>query len=150
MRRRRTYLALALATSLGLIAYQVFDRDYFRWPNSAQERIEVMADVLRRIEGPASWCYSAGSAQKNLAADRRVPPGAGQCFAKLVPTSDFIEEHPREFMKRFYGAEVDGFVCEVTLSTFWNDEHIVGSRCYYGVFNQGEFPFVGATDEPFG
>ncbi len=150
MNRGKSFLALASALTFSLIVYQVLSRDYFRWPKSGMERIEVMADVLRRIKKPASWCYPADSSPRNLAVNDYEPVRLDECFSKLSPTSDFIEQYPQEYMKRFYGAEIDGFTCEVTLSTFWNDDHFVGSRCYYGFFPTKDFPGLGATDERFG
>lgn len=146
----RAIVAVVSASVLALIVHLAWNRDYFRWPKSAEGRIDAMSDILRKLKGPASWCYPATSANGNLAIERRSPPGSDDCFAKLAPTSGYIEQYPQEYMKRSFGAEVDGLVCEVTLSTVWNDDRIVGSDCYYGIFREGEFPGIGATDEPFG
>lgn len=32
-------------------------------------------------------------------------------------------------MKQFYGARIGSETCEVTLSTVWNDDRIVGADC---------------------
>ena len=152
---KKRYAIQGLVVTLGLGLYFAVDyvrhTDAFSWPESAKNRIEEMAEILRRIEAPASWCYPATSAQGNIEGARHDhPEELAACFAKLAPTSDYNEKYPREYIGRYYGAEAGGFVCEVTLSTNWNEDSVVGSPCYYGFFPVQDFPGLGATDEPFG
>ncbi|MDF1871894.1 hypothetical protein [Vannielia sp.] len=119
--------------------------DRFAWPQSAEARIEEMAEILRRIEGPARWCY-ASEHSGNLASGHKAE--LGRCFSRLAPASDFIEMYPRDYIKRFYRAREGTLFCEATLSTVWNDDRIVGADCYYGLFQRDDG--VGMTDDPFG
>lgn len=151
MQPKHFAIAFAIVAGLSVATSFVWNRDHFRWPVSAQERIDVMSAFLRKKQGPVSWCEAADSVASNRWAEfERTSPILADCFSRITPTSDFIEEAPREYMKRFYGATTAEYVCEVTLSTVWNEDRFVGSDCYYGIFKKDEFPGVGATDEPFG
>lgn len=150
MKKKRHVVMLVAGAGLFLALYQTWNRDYFRWPASAMERIEESASILRRLKAPARWCYPATSAVGNLWEEDQASSAIADCFSRLAPTSDFVEKSPREYVKRFYGANANGYICEVTLSTVWGNDRVVGSDCYYGIFRQDEFPGIGVTDEPFG
>ncbi|MBW6421134.1 hypothetical protein KX729_06735 [Rhizobium sp. XQZ8] len=124
--------------------------DRFAWPQSAKDRIENMASTLRRIKGPARWCYPSTNPANLYRADRAIWSEINQCMTEIAPVSDYIEVYPREYMKRFYRANLGDKFCEVTLSTVYNDDRIVGSDCYYGLFPKDKDTGVGMTDDKFG
>jgi hypothetical protein len=140
-------LAVAL-TSLAVLKIKSTDR--FSWPSSAHARIEESASILRTIEGPARWCYP--SVNTNNLAGRLENSRAllGQCMANISAVSEFEEIYENAYIRRFYRATVDDFFCEVTLSTVWNNDRIVGSDCYYGLFQHSDDTGIGLTADPFG
>lgn len=143
---RLAALILAVAGPLAWISLARPDALY--WPGSAHERIEEMAGILRKIRAPARWC-SPSSHPANLVAKLDAEQ-IGACLARIEPASDNIEVHAKEYMKRFYRATTGGLLCEVTLSSTYNEDRIVGSDCYYGLFPTSDDTGVGMTDDPFG
>lgn len=125
--------------------------DRLFWPSSAHNRIEKMASVLRFIEGPAKWCY-ASTHSLNLVNQNGYPKDLlGRCIQRIEPASNFEEIHKKHYIRRIFRAEVErDLFCEVTLSTVWNDERIVDSDCYYGLFKQSDDTGIGLTADPFG
>jgi hypothetical protein len=122
--------------------------DQLFWPQSAKDRIENMASTLRRIQAPSgNWCYPSDNAA-NLSEDRQDE--MDKCITSIAPVSDYIEEHPGEYIKRFYRSSLDDRFCDVTLSTVYRDDRIVGYDCYYGLFLKKEDTGVGMTDDKFG
>jgi hypothetical protein len=124
--------------------------DRFSWPKSAHNRIEGMASTLRSIEGPAKWCSPSGNSLSLLNHSDNVQSLLNECIASILPASEFEEIWPRDYMRRFYRAPLGDKFCEVTLSTVWNNDRIVGSDCYYGLFYKREDTGVGLTADPFG
>lgn len=108
-----------------------------------------MASVLREIEGPARWCYRSSNEDNLLNKDGSWRVELSQCISKIAPVSDFEEINENEYIRRFYRASVDGRFCEVTLSTVWRDDRIVGSDCYFGLFDQLDDTGIGLTADPF-
>ncbi|MFP3344602.1 hypothetical protein R0J87_19185, partial [Halomonas sp. SIMBA_159] len=60
------------------------------------------------------------------------------------------EVYPNDYIRRFYRASTGDKVCEVTLSTVFGNDRIVGSDCYYGIFYEIDDTGVGMTADPFG
>lgn len=106
-----------------------------------------MAKIIRKIEGPARWCYPS---QNPLNLDHQFRDLTAACLANITPAGDFEEIYPEDYIRRFYRASLGDKFCEVTLSTVWNDDRIVGSDCYYGLFLKDDDTGPGLTDDPFG
>jgi len=129
---------------------------YFRyldslfWPASAHRRIEDRAAILVRIKGPARWCYMSENKLNLLQKNFDWDTSFKECVANIKPVSDFIEQDKDYYIKRFYRAAKGDYFCEVTLSTVRDDDRIVGSDCYYGLFQRKDDKGVGMTDDPFG
>lgn len=144
---KRARFILALVVICAAVAFYFRNYDTLYWPASAEGRIEEMASILRKIEGPARWCYpSINPKNTYIIADVT----ADLCFAKIEAVSPFIELGQSDYIKRYYRASVGSKFCEVTLSAVWNDDRIVGSDCYYGIFDQTDDEGIGMTDDPFG
>jgi hypothetical protein len=143
-----------LISVLLLAGYTTWDAvrgmDRYFWPQSAKDRIENMASILRRIEAPARWCYPSDNAANLDDGGRVARTEIGKCLGSIKPAGDHIEVYPRDYMKRFYRANLGDKFCEVTLSTVYNDNRIVGSDCYYGLFPKDKDTGVGMTDDKFG
>ena len=136
-----------ILAAIGDAYWARFD-DALRWPKSGQERIDSMAQFMRENEGRNRSCYDT---RNTKSIDYNHRDGRfGACFKRLEPVSDFIEEHPGQYIKRFYRGRIDGYFCEATLSTVHGDDRIVGSDCYYGLFHEGDDTGIGMTDDPFG
>lgn len=122
--------------------------DQLFWPQSARDRIENMASILRRIQAPSgNWCHPSDNSA-NLAKDRQDE--MDKCITSIVPAGDYIEDHPGEYIKRFYRSSLGDRFCEVTLSTVYGNKRIVGSDCYFGLFLKEEDTGLGLTDDKFG
>lgn len=148
---RRIFIGSFVAVLVALLVGEIRRSDEYRWPNSAHERIENMASILRSIEGPARWCDPSVNPLNLMNKIDRSKDILGQCISGLQPVSDYEEIYNNEYIRRFYRATFDdALFCEVTLSTVWNDDRIVGSDCYYGLFERSDDPGVGLTADPFG
>lgn len=143
-----TVLLSALAGWEWYASPTVQDRLY--WPKSAEHRIETFASDLRRFQGPAQSCYSSSASANLLNKGLGLRSEFGNCVSNITPVSGFIEEYPGEYIKRYYRATSGRYLCEVTLSTMRGLERLVGSDCYFGLFEIQENPVVGITDDPFG
>lgn len=138
------FTAVAL-TALTLLEMSQSDR--LAWPDSGTARIEEMAQVLRRIEGAARWCYPSQH-PKNVAAVANKETRA--CIAQITPAAAPVEVSERAYIKQFYRASSGDHFCEVTLSTVFGNDRVVGSDCYFGLFERRDDEGVGMTDDPFG
>lgn len=137
--------------SLGsLLTWEFRSSDRFSWPNSAHRRIENMASILRSIEGPARWCYPSRNTLNLFNEEHGIKEQLYQCISRISPASDFEEVYPNGYIRRFYRASIGEKICEVTLSTVWDNNRIVGSDCYYGIFRDKDDTGVGMTADPFG
>lgn len=125
-------------------------QDFLFWPDSAQRRIENRASIIRRIQAPARWCFPSTHAGNLLNRDLSFKEKVNRCIGKIEPVSDFVENEPGKYLKRFYRAEIDGYVCEATLSAIRGDKRFAGFDCYYGLFESEKVPPIGATDDAFG
>ena len=125
-------------------------QDTLFWPRSAHQRIEEYASILRRIGGPAKWCYPSRHSDNLLKESPDLDAEAEMCIASIEPASDFIALYPDYYIRRHYRASTETYICEVTLSTVRNNDRTAGSDCYYGLFRKEEEPIVGVTDDPFG
>ena len=148
----KAIIAGAALLSLAIAIDTDLRSDAVAWPTSAHARIEAKAQIIRKIEGPARWCSSSSHPAniENMDDDETRHARARACMAKIEPVSDFIERHANEYMLRFYRADLGDEFCEATLSHVWNDERIVGSDCYYGLFKKEDDEGIGMTDDPFG
>jgi hypothetical protein len=125
--------------------------DRFLWPTSAHQRIEGMASILRRIRQPARWCYSSDNPANIYAFDpKEKEQDFGRCMSSIEPVSEFQETMPGYYVRRFYRAAIGDKFCEVTLSTVYEDDRIVGSDCYFGLFPKAKDAGVGMTNDKFG
>ena len=120
------------------------------WPGSAMQRIEKNAAILRETLEPARWCYPSRHNSNLLSVDMHADGYLRDCLARIEPAGDFIERYPKEYMLRIYRAKTEGYFCEVTLSTTFNDHRTIGSDCYYGLSRNQDDMGVGMTDDPFG
>ncbi|MEM1077308.1 MAG: hypothetical protein AAGI09_02170 [Pseudomonadota bacterium] len=109
-----------------------------------------MASVLREIESPAKWCYPSSNERNLLNQNGSFRVQLSQCLSKVAPVSGFEEIQQNEYIRRFYRASVDDRFCEVTLSTVWREDRIVGSDCFYGLFDQSDDTGIGLSADPFG
>jgi hypothetical protein len=149
MKFRHKIMGVTVFLGVGVgVADALRENDAIFWPKSAQDRIASMAKVLRKIEVPARWCTPIRHI--NSVPEKIGDPRLRACIAQIQPVSDYVEHYPRDHMKRFYRGRVEGYFCEVTLSTVFNDDRIVGSDCFYGLFRDGDDIGVGMTDDPFG
>ncbi|MGV3550755.1 hypothetical protein [Rhizobium sp.] len=125
--------------------------DRFLWPKSAHERIENMASIIRRIKSPARWCDRSNNPENIYDFDpKEEEQDFGRCLSAITPVSDFRETSPGHYIKRFYRAEIGDKFCEVTLSTVFEDDRIVGSDCFFGFFPKARDTGIGMTDDKFG
>ena len=141
---------LVLVPLAGILAFLFRQDDRLFWPSSAHTRIESMASILRELEGPAGWCYPSSNELNLLNQNGNWQIQLSQCMSRIVPVSGFEEIHERQYIRQFYRASVNDKFCEVTLSTVWKDERVVGADCYYGLFDQLDDTGVGLTSDPFG
>ncbi len=146
---KRRLIGGAAVLFLGVVVYDSLSPDRYSWPISAQKRIEGMAEIIHRIEGPARWCYPSRNAL-NLNRDGRFRDQTAACLSEITPASDFEEIDPNAYIRRFYRGSAGDMFCEVTLSTVRNNDRIVGSDCYYGLFYNDDDTGLGMTDDPFG
>lgn len=109
-----------------------------------------MSSILRRIKGRARWCDSSKNTANLYISEPAIRDEFGKCISTITPASDYVEIYLRNYMKRFYRANLGDKFCEVTLSTVYNDDRIVGSDCYYGLFPKDKDTGVGMTDDKFG
>lgn len=110
-----------------------------------------MASIIRRIKSPARWCYPSRNPENIYNFDRRqAEQDFGRCLSAIAPVGDFQETMPGYYVKRLYRAEVGDKFCEVTLSTVFEDDRIVGSDCYFGFFPKARDTGIGMTDDKFG
>lgn len=109
-----------------------------------------MASILRSIEGPARWCYPSRNTLNLVNGGHELREQLEQCVARISPASDFEEVYHKAYIRRFYRASMGDKICEVTLSTVWNNDRIVGSDCFYGFFHDEDDTGVGMTADPFG
>jgi hypothetical protein len=147
---KRLLIGFGVIVLGGLLIWEFRDSDRFSWPNSAHRRIENMASILRSIEGPARWCYPSGNTLNLFNGDHEIKEQLEQCISRISPASDFEEVYPKEYIRRFYRASMGDKICEVTLSTVWDNDRIVGSDCYYGIFHDKDDTGVGMTADSFG
>ena len=125
--------------------------DKLYWPTSGQSRIEDMASILRRMREPARWCYPSGSPDNLYVFDPdEAEKEFGRCISSIAPASDFQETEPHYYIKRFYRADIGDRFCEFTLSTVYDNDRLVGSDCYFGLFSKEKDTGVGMTDDEFG
>jgi len=150
MKRKRRYgIGAAVIAAVGALFFVL---EAPRWPEDGEASIENMANIIRRIERPARWCYPTRnpiSVNYTVKDDRFT-----RCLRDIRPASDYIGwtggDYPNgDYIKRFYRAEIEGYFCEVTLSKM-NRERMVGSDCYFGLFREGDDTGLGMTDDPFG
>lgn len=135
----------------GLFFLAVRDNDRLFWPKSGYSRIDEMAVILRKIEGPAKWCYSSEHEQNLAHQTQRSRIFLEKCISKTQPIGDYEEVHKGEYIRRFYRASIEAnLFCEVTLSTVRDNDRVVGSDCYYGLFEKSDDTGVGLTADPFG
>ena len=147
---KRLLIGFGVIVLGGLLIWEFRNSDRFSWPNSAHHRIENMASILRSIEGPARWCNLLRNSLNPYNGVYEIQEHLEQCISRISPASDFEEVHPKEYIRRFYRASMEGKICEVTLSTVWDNDRIVGSDCYYGIFYDKDDTGVGMTADPFG
>ena len=145
MKRVAFSLIIAALSTLALLGTSQSDR--FAWPNSGAARIQEMAEILRRIEGPARWC-APSQHPKNIAAVADAETRA--CIAKIGPAAEPDEVIERGYIKQFFRATSGGKFCEVTFSTVFGNDRVVGSDCYFGLFERRDDEGLGMTDDPFG
>ncbi|SMP22984.1 hypothetical protein SAMN06265373_104306 [Shimia sagamensis] len=150
MKLKPSLVGLAVLLISVLFVFEFKSSDRFSWPKSAHNRIEKMASMIQSIEGPARWCTPSRNPLNLLNSNDNLKSQLNECIAIISPASEFEEVYPRDYMRRFYRAQVEGKFCEVTLSTVWNNDRVVGSDCYYGLFDKREDTGVGLTADPFG
>ncbi|MDB5551973.1 MAG: hypothetical protein JWL86_1957 [Rhizobium sp.] len=153
----RTIAAAMISAFVLVVLALVYDHnkatlmDRFLWPKSAHERIEQMASILRRIRSPARWCYASDNPENIYVFKPHDKEGEmGKCLSSIAPVSNFNEKYKNFYIKRFYRAEVGDKFCEVTLSTVFNEDRIVGADCYFGLFPKNKDTGIGMTDDKFG
>lgn len=144
---KRVAFGLIVAALSTLALFGISQSDRFAWPNSGAARIEEMAEILRRIEGPARWC-APSQHPKNIAVLADAETRA--CMAKIAPAAEPDEVYERGYIKQFYRATSGDKFCEVTLSTVFGNDRVVGSDCYFGLFERRDDEGLGMTDDPFG
>lgn len=147
---KKLLIVLALAPLAGLLWAFISKDDRLFWPDSAHGRIEEMASILRSIEGPARWCYPSQNALNLVNESERSQEKLNECMSSIAPVSEFEEIQQNYHVRRIYRATVNDRICEVTLSTVWRNDRIVGSDCYYGLFNKSDDTGIGLTSDPFG
>ncbi|KQQ71241.1 MULTISPECIES: hypothetical protein [unclassified Rhizobium] len=139
-----------IALSGALALWQPWETaDLLFWPTSAHRRIDDMAAILRTTKGPARWCVPSTNAANLAVHSREGQAEFSACVSHIEPASDFYET-PKDYIQRFYRAKRGSLICEVNLSTVWNDDRIVGSDCYYGLFREKDDTGVGMTNDKFG
>jgi hypothetical protein len=145
MKRLYFSFAVVLLVASYVSYYRFYDEMY--WPGSAHGRIQSAARAIQENGKTVGGCYSS---RNTLNIAEKAPEALKACLLLIEPIGEFIEEHPREYIKRFYRAHQGGRVCEITLSTTWNENRIVGSDCYYGLFEGSSYEGIGMTDDPYG
>jgi hypothetical protein len=136
---------------LGLNSWKAGILDRVDWPQSAHQRIENMASIIRRLRSPARWCHPSDNPENIYEFEpEEKEQDFGRCLSAIAPVSDFQETQPGYYVRRFYRGQVDDKFCEVTLSTVFEGERIVGSDCYFGWFPKAKDGGVGMTDDKFG
>lgn len=148
MKWRKLLVGLGFC-SLAVAAYFVLTSDLTEdrlgWPTSGEKRIVRGVELVKEIKGPYRSCYMT---RNSLAIRDRDELSA--CTVKLEPVSDPIEVYPRGYIKQFYRGDHGDLFCEYTMSTFFGNDRIVGSDCYYGLFRKKDDTGIGMTDDPFG
>ncbi|MFP3383681.1 hypothetical protein [Tritonibacter sp. SIMBA_163] len=147
---KRMLISLGVLSVASLLIWEFRSSDRFTWPDSAHRRIEQMASVLRKIEGPARWCSPSRNTLNLVNKDLEIREQLSQCMSEISPAGSFEEVYPNDYIRRFYRASTGDKVCEVTLSTVFGNDRIVGSDCYYGIFYEIDDTGVGMTADPFG
>jgi len=147
---KRALIACVAVLLAGLVGFSAAKVDMFFWPHSAHNRIEKMAAIIRRIEGPARWCSPSVDPRNQVRVADGFQEELRQCLAAISPASDFQEIYENDYIRRFYRATIQDRFCEVTLSTVWGNDRIVGFDCYYGLFEQSDDTGIGMTADPFG
>ena len=147
---KRFLIACVAVALTGLLMVLIRGNDKYFWPVSAHGRIEKMASILRSIEGPARWCYPSVNAHKLINQNGYSDERLSRCMSRIAPVSDFEEIHEKEYVRRIYRVAIEESFCELTLSTVWNDDRVVGSDYYYGLFERSDDTGIGLTADPFG
>jgi hypothetical protein len=147
---KRLLIGVGVIVLGGLLIWDFRSSDRFSWPNSAHRRIENMASVLRSIEGPARWCDPSRNTLNLANGNHEIKEQLQQFISRISPASNFEEVHPKGYIRRFYRASIGEKFCEVTLSTVWDDDRVVGSDCFYGIYHEEDDQGVGMTADPFG
>lgn len=141
----------AILMTIASCLWQPWERaDFLLWPYSAEGRIEEMASILQRIKAPARWCQPSEHSSNLVRDGGSMQSEFNACVVEIKPAGDFIETEKNEYLQRYYRARRGSYVCEVNLSTVWNDRRIVGSDCYFGLFREQDDTGVGMTDDEFG
>lgn len=152
--------AVLLAT---MGAWNLFtSMDALFWPQTGRERIEWMASSIQTKKRPTTWCRPSNHPKNTYEFNRdEETSDIGRCLSSIKAASDFRSDFRGNlepfYLKRFYRGEIGGSFCEVTLSTFegndntfFGEDRIVGSECYFGIFPKTEDVGIGMTDDKFG